>query len=301
MKKITVVLCLALVLNMLFGCTYITPPYTEPEETEPPLSVGNNGYFLYSEIPEFDGHTPYVVVNNNVPYFTESQYTTNSYESYGKLDNLGRCTVVCANIGRDLMPTEERGSIGSVKPSGWQTVKYDSVDGKYLYNRCHLIGYQLTGENANENNLITGTRYMNVQGMLPFEDMVADYVKETGNHVLYKVTPIFLDYELVARGVLMEGYSVEDNGEGICYNVFCYNSQPEIEIDYMTGESRYVGKATSAPESTALYVLNTSSKKFHIPTCSSVAGIKENNKKEFNGSRDELILDGYTPCGSCKP
>ncbi len=300
MKKLTLFLCLAFIVYMLFGCA-VTPPYTEPMETEPPLSVGNNGCFFYSDVPEFDGQTPYIIVNNNIPYFTDSQYTTNSYESYGKLDNLGRCTVVCANIGRDLMPTEERGSIGSVKPSGWQTVKYDCVDGNYLYNRCHLIGYQLTGENANENNLITGTRYMNVQGMLPFEDMVADYVKETGNHVLYKVTPIFLDYELVARGVLMEAYSVEDNGEGICYNVFCYNNQPEIEIDYMTGESRFIGKETSANESSEAYVLNTSSKKFHKPSCSSVGSIKENNKKEFNGSRDELILDGYTPCGSCKP
>ncbi|MBR6681575.1 MAG: DNA/RNA non-specific endonuclease, partial [Clostridia bacterium] len=187
-------------------------------------NTGEVGCFDYSTIPAFDGSTPFCVVNDNNPFFVESQYVTNSYESFSELDNLGRCGVVCANIGKDLMPTEERESIGQVKPSGWQTVKYDCVDGNYLYNRCHLIGFQLTGENANEKNLITGTRYMNVQGMLPFEDMVADYVKETGNHVLYKVTPIFVGKELVARGVLMEARSIEDDGEGICFNVFCYNA-----------------------------------------------------------------------------
>jgi len=290
-----------LVTLSLVSCSVISPSI-EPLETEAPLAVnGDKGYFDYGDVPQFDGKNPYVIINNNVPFFKESQYITHSYESYGKLDNLGRCTTVCANVGKDIMPTDERGSIGSVKPSGWQTVKYDCVDGKYLFNRCHLIGYQLTGENANTQNLITGTRYLNVQGMLPFEDMVADYVKETDNHVLYRVTPIFKGNELVARGVLMEGWSVEDNGEGICYNVFCYNNQPEIEIDYLTGESRYVGKETEAETIKADYVLNTSSKKFHIPSCSSVSSIKESNKKEFNGTREELILDGYSPCGSCKP
>ncbi len=267
-------------------------------------NTGEVGYFDYTTIPAFDGSTPFCVVNDNNPFFVESQYVTNSYENFSELDYLGRCGVVCANIGKDLMPTEERGSIGQVKPSGWQTVKYDCVDGNYLYNRCHLIGFQLTGENANKQNLITGTRYMNVQGMLPFEDMVADYVKETNNHVLYKVTPIFLGKELVARGVLMEARSIEDNGEGICFNVFCYNAQPEIEIDYLTGESRYVGDGnTESTETSASadYVLNTSSKKFHKPSCSSVSTIKESNKKSYNGTRDALILDGYSPCGSCKP
>ncbi len=181
---------------------------------------------------------PYVEVNGNVPYFTEAEMTATSYETYAPLDALGRCGVATSCIGKELMPTEERGSIGQVKPSGWQTVKYDFVDGKYLYNRCHLIGFQLTGENANKSNLITGTRYMNTEGMLPFENMVADYIKETGNHVLYRVTPVFQGNELVARGVLMEAKSVEDNGGGILFCVFVYNNQPGVEIDYLTGESK---------------------------------------------------------------
>jgi len=187
-------------------------------------------------LPEYSGN-PYIVVNDNTPFFTEADKTTASFEQYGELDSLGRCTTAYANVGKDLMPTEKRGSIGSVKPTGWQTAKYDNVDGKYLYNRCHLIGYQLTAENANKKNLITGTRYLNVNGMLPFENMVADYIKETNNHVLYRVTPVFIGDNLVASGVLMEAESVEDNGEGILFNVYCYNVQPGIVIDYATGDS----------------------------------------------------------------
>ena len=163
--------------------------------------------------------------------------TTSSFERYAPLDSLGRCGVAYANIGKDIMPTEERGSIGMVKPSGWHSIRYENVDGKYLYNRCHLIGYQLSAENANTSNLITGTRYLNIQGMLPFENMVADYIRETGNHVLYRVTPIYEGDNLVASGVLMEAYSVEDEGDGICFNVYCYNVQPGIVIDYATGAS----------------------------------------------------------------
>lgn len=206
--------------------------------------------FSLESIPEFSGET-YVTVNGNTPYFQEEDYTTESFESYSELDSLGRCGVAYANIGADLMPTTEREEIGMIKPSGWHTVKYDCVEKKYLYNRCHLIGYQLTGENANEKNLITGTRYMNVQGMLPFENMVAAYIKESGNHVLYRVTPVFKGDNLLAEGVLMEGRSVEDNGEGICYNVFVYNVQPGIEIDYATGESRLIDSAQT------VYILNT--------------------------------------------
>lgn len=189
------------------------------------------------DIPEYSGE-PYVVINGNEPFFTGEDMTSTSYEKYSELDEDGKCGVAEANIGKDLMPTEERKSIGQVKPSGWHTVKYDIVDGKYLYNRCHLIGFQLTGENANKKNLITGTRYLNTEGMLPFENMVADYIKETGNHVLYRVTPIFEGNNLVASGVLMEAKSVEDDGEGICFNVYVYNVQPGIVIDYKTGESR---------------------------------------------------------------
>ena len=203
--------------------------YIENGNSEPTISL--------DDIPAYSGE-PYVVLNNNEPNFTEADLTTESYEYYSDLDVDGKCGVVVASIGEDLMPTEERGSIGRVKPSGWQTVKYDNVDGKYLYNRCHLIGFQLTGENANENNLITGTRYMNVEGMLPFENMVADYVKETGNHVVYRVTPIFEGDNLVASGVQMEAKSVEDDGEGICFHVYVYNVQPGIEIDYATGDSQ---------------------------------------------------------------
>lgn len=209
-------------------------------------SYGNelDGYTLGSMddilamVPEFTDQ-PYVVINNNVPFFTEEEKATQDvFEYYSELDSLGRCGMAIANVCKELMPTGERGNIGQIKPTGWQTAKYDHVDGNYLYNRCHLIGFQLTGENANEKNLITGTRYMNVDGMLPFENMIDDYVDETENHVLYRVTPVFEGEELVARGVLMEAYSVEDEGEGICFNVYVYNNQPDVVIDYATGESR---------------------------------------------------------------
>ena len=262
---------------------------------------------------------PYAEVNGNQPFFSQDELVTESFEQYSPLDSLGRCGVAYANVGLETMPTEDRGSIGQVKPSGWQTVKYDCVDGKYLYNRCHLIGYQLTAENANEKNLITGTRYLNVEGMLPFENMVADYVKETGNHVLYRVTPIFEGDNLVASGVEMEALSVEDNGEGVCFNVYCYNVQPGVVIDYATGDSWLEGAApadsgssTTAPEENPSsdtstveqeesYVLNTSSKKFHRPDCSGAASMSQANRQTYTGSRDELIAQGYSPCGQCDP
>lgn len=181
---------------------------------------------------------PYIEINSNIPFFTEDEKTTEVFEKYSQLDGLGRCGVAYANISIDLMPTEERGEIGSVKPSGWHTVKYnDLIDGNYLFNRCHLIAYCLAGENANERNLITGTRYLNVVGMLPFEIKVAEYVEQTGNHVLYRATPIFEEDNLVASGVQIEAWSVEDNGAGVCFNVYCYNVQPDIIINYNTGES----------------------------------------------------------------
>ncbi len=192
--------------------------------------------FNIEEIPEYKDDL-YVIVNNGKPDFKEEDLTTTSYEKYSPLDSLGRVGVAIANIGKDLMPTEERGSIAGVKPSGWHTVKYDFVDGKYLYNRCHLIGYQLTGENANKDNLMTGTRSFNTKGMLPFENMVHDYIVETGNHVLYRVTPIFEGDDLVAKGVFLEAQSVEDNGEGVLFAVFIYNVEPGVTIDYQTGDS----------------------------------------------------------------
>ena len=277
---------------------------TQPApETAPSIDLGS--------IPAFSGE-PYVAINNNIPDFTDADLTTSSFEEYSSLDSLGRCGVAYACIGTDLMPTEDRGSIGQVKPSGWHTVKYDCVDGKYLYNRCHLIGYQLTAENANENNLITGTRYLNVEGMLPFENMVADYIKETGNHVLYRVTPIFEGNNLVASGVHMEAKSVEDNGEDILFNVYCYNAQPGVGIDYATGESWLdTGSGAESPNSTSqsssvesgevTYILNTNSHKIHDPSCSSVDQMSDSNKEEFTGTRDEVIAMGYEPCGRCNP
>lgn len=260
--------------------------------------------FDISDVPEFSG-VPYVEINGNSPYFTEDEYTTDSFEHYGELDALGRCTEAFACVGRDLMPTEKRESISSVLPSGWNSIQYDCVDGKNLYNRCHLIAFQLTGENANKENLITGTRFMNTEGMLPFENMTADYIKETGNHVMYRVTPIFEDSNLVASGVLMEGYSVEDSGEGICFNVYCYNNQPNITINYATGESSYSGmQDTSDTENNTEqteYVLNTNTKKFHLPYCDNVTEMNDKNREYYYGSRNELISQGYTPCKNCNP
>lgn len=258
-----------------------------------------SGSFDLSTIPAYSGQ-PYVAVNDNVPFFSESDLTDVSFESYGDLDALGRCSVAYASVGTDIMPAEKRGNIGQVKPTGWHTVKYDFVDGKYLYNRCHLIGYQLTGENANEKNLITGTRYLNVEGMLPFENMVADYVKETGNHVLYRVTPIFIGDNLVADGVEMEALSMEDDGEGISFHIFAYNNQPGISINYATGDST-LSESSGTMTDQQEYVMNTSSMKFHLPSCSSVSSIKDENKATYQGPREDLIAEGYEPCGRCNP
>lgn len=254
-----------------------------------------------SSIPEFSG-VPYAVINSNIPFFTEDEYTVNSFETYSELDELGRCGVSMASIGKDLIPTEEREAIGQIKPTGWHTVKYDWVDGKYLYNRCHLIGFQLTGENANERNLITGTRYLNVEGMLPFENMVADYIKETDNHVLMRVTPIFKEDNLVASGVLMEGLSMEDNGEGICFNVYCYNVQPGVIINYASGTSRKDENYTFKKEdykNEGYYILNTSSKKIHRKGCTNIKSIKDKNKETYYGNIDVLLEDNYDTCSEC--
>lgn len=253
-----------------------------------------------NNIPPFD-EDAYVVINDNQPQFSEEELTVYLFEKYSPLDALGRCGVAFACVGTELMPTEERGSIGQVKPSGWQTVKYDEVDGKYLYNRCHLIGFQLTGENANTRNLITGTRYMNVEGMLPFENMIADYVKETQNHVLYRVTPIFDGNDLVARGVQLEAKSIEDKGKGICFNVYVYNNQPGIIINYSNGKSARAGEELPDNDLETEYILNTNSKKFHTTDCSGAKNISPKNKTRFKGDRDELISQGYSPCGTCDP
>ena len=254
--------------------------------------------FDLSTIPEYSGEA-YVAINGNEPNFEEKDLTTESYEFYSKLDHLGRCGETVACLGQDLMPTEDRESISHVKPSGWVQGQYDFVDGKSLYNRCHLIGFQLAGENANEKNLITGTRYMNTIGMLPFENMVADYIKETDNHVMYRVTPIYDGDNLVASGVQMEGYSVEDEGDGIYFNVYVYNVQPGVEIDYATGENQ--AAAMEETGEVQEFVLNISSKKFHLPDCSGLSQTKKENQQEYQGSREILLTQGYEACKSCNP
>ncbi len=323
--------------------------------------------FSLADVEPYSGQ-PYAVVSDNAPYFSERDLTADSFALYSELDESGRCGTAYACVGLDLMPTEERGTIGNVRPTGWHTVKYNGIiDGNYLYNRCHLIGYLLCGENANEKNLITGTRYLNVQGMLPFENTVADYVAETGNHVLYRVTPIFEGDNLLASGVLMEAQSVEDGGKGVSFCVYVYNVQPGITIDYTTGESsiapdaqtpesatpepspeytaptpepssesiaatpepvpeptntppdepaqdsqaKTTQEAQTPPETPAVsqeepprqtaYVLNTNTKKFHYPSCRSVKQMKEKNKQDYTGSRDDIISMGYESCKICCP
>lgn len=302
-KRLITQMSLWLALLLAFtGCAESTvTPQDNTYAIELPATIPSE----LQKIPAYSG-TPYTEVNGNKPYFTEADLTTQSFETYSELDSLGRCGVAYANVGQDLMPTEPRGEIGAVKPTGWHLVKYDNVDGKYLYNRCHLIAYMLAAENANPQNLITGTRYLNVQGMLPFETKVCDYVKNTGNHVLYRVTPIFDGDNLLAEGVLMEAYSVEDAGEGISFCVFAYNVQPGIGIDYATGDNWAEGSETYQSAETqesreTTYVLNINTKKFHYPTCSSVDDMKEKNKQIYTGSREEIINMGYVPCKRCNP
>lgn len=249
-KFLNILLILIVSLSVLSGCSAGENNFFNDLDITAQSASDYANYDL-SNIPDYDGKA-YVELNGNVPEFSESEKTySESFEEYGKLDSLGRCTYAVSCIGKDLMPTEKRGSIGSVKPSGWHISKYDFVDGKYLYNRCHLIGYQLTAENANERNLITGTRYLNVEGMLPFENDVADYIEITNNHVYYKVTPIFEGNNLVANGVQMQAYSVEDNGQGISFNVYCYNVQPGVAIDYATGDNQAVASSSASVTSTS--------------------------------------------------
>ncbi|MBR0145286.1 MAG: DNA/RNA non-specific endonuclease [Eubacterium sp.] len=306
---------------------------TETDEKKPEKS------FDASQVSSYAGQ-PYVTVNGNQPFFDdEEKKRTDSFETYSELDSLGRCGTAYANLGKELMPEEERGQIGQIRPSGWHTVKYsDLIEDRYLYNRCHLIGYALAGEDG-ERNLITGTRYLNVEGMLPFEIRVGDYIRTTGNHVLYRVTPVFEGNDLVASGVEVEAWSVEDAGEGISFHVYCYNVQPGIEIDYMTGESRRLEESTKEdttdeentgrpekdtvdteetglPEDTGeraeertlpteedpaeeTFILNTNTMKIHLPTCDSVKDMKEKNRKEYTGTIRELKEMGYRPCRLC--
>lgn len=262
--------------------------------------TGSSG--TMDSIPEFSGE-PYVEINGNQPDFPDSDKNGTSFETYSPQDSLKRCGAAYANIGEDLMPTEKRGNISHVKPSGWNSVRYQNVEGHSLYNRCHLIGFQLTGENANAENLITGTRYLNTKGMLPFENQVAEYIRETGNHVLYRVTPVFEGENLVASGVQMEALSVEDDGEGICFNIYAYNCQPGIDINYKDGSSCLADDSdtVSQKEQKKSYVVNINTGKFHDSSCSSIADISSENRKTYKATRSAMIDDGYEPCGRCKP
>ncbi len=309
-KHVSSLLALLLAL-LLWGCsTQPAPTVSQSEEavvqtateataeeataTEAAAAEENDSSTITLEnLPAYSG-SPCVELCGNVPTFTEEEFTTTSFECYSELDELGRCGVAFACLGQDLMPTEARESISEIKPTGWHSVQYPGlVDEDYLYNRCHLIAFMLAGENANALNLITGTRYMNTEGMLPFETAVCTYVKETGNHVLYRITPIFEGENLVASGVVMEAYSVEDAGEGIQFYVYCYNVQPGICIDYATGES------WEEDESPATYILNTNTMKFHAPTCSAAESISPANRQTCTTTRQELIAQGYTVCGRC--
>lgn len=316
MKKLkTAILCMLLCLmTTLSGCISI-------EIVTDPAPAGSAGQNVDADSADTDkNHSkeaadlpqsadaagrPYQIVNDNKPGFTKEEITTTSFEQYADLDDLGRCGTAFACVGTDLMPMEKRGNISRVKPTGWHSTRYDFVEGKNLYNRCHLIAYQLSGENANEKNLITGTRYMNVSGMLPFEEQVGDYVRKTGNHVMYRVTPVFLDDHLIADGVQMEALSVEDDGKGVSYNVYVFNIQPGVQIDYATGESEVIeesgpDKASDSAKG-ADFVLNTNTKKFHLPDCGSAQSMQKENKENYTGDRQKLIDDGYEPCGSCHP
>ena len=276
-------------------------------------------------LPVYDGK-PYVEVNGNNPYFTNKDYAAASFETYSELDSLGRCGTAIANIGKDIMPTQPRGGIGMVKPSGWNQAKYEGIvdsNPPYLYNRCHLIGYQLSGENANERNLITGTRYLNTDGMLPFENKVADHIDRYGGHVLYRVTPCFEGDNLLASGVMIEAASTEDKGKTLSFCVYCFNVEPGVDINYSDGSSmlsaavdigetaiaqKEIGKNKAPPQysketktsSSVSYIANRNTKKFHYAGCGSVSDMKEKNKVPYN-TREEAVNDGYVPCKRCNP
>lgn len=313
MKNRIIVIYLLLALSCLCtGCVEINVSnpsdiVTEKDETNTETFVpeGINSENWFESIPAYRG-TPYIEVNNDIPFFTaEDKKKNDAFEIYSDLDELGRCHVAYANICEEIMPVEDReASLNSVTPTGWHQNQYN---GKWLYNRCHLIGYQLAGENANEKNLITGTRSFNVEGMLPFENTVADYIDDNpSNHVLYRVTPVYKENDLVAYGVLMEAWSVEDNGYGCQFCVFVYNVQQGIEIDYATGENCEATEEISKVDSVQTkkgntYILNTNSKKFHTQDCSSGKRIGDKNKDNYTGNRDDLISQGYTPAECCNP
>ncbi len=327
------------------GTNVVVDPTEDPTPTEPdvnPVSPGNNTGTVVDpntsqggdssptehpkapeltwlnefQIPEYAGK-PYVTINDNIPFFDLDTLVPESYEVYYDLDELGRCTLADAVVGRDLMPTTKRGDIGSVKPTGWHSDKYSFVDGESLYNRCHLIAHYLTAENANPYNLVTGTRYMNDDGMNAVENMVGDFIKDTNYHVRYRVTVVWTDDNLICDGLLVEAYSIEDEGEGVCLCFYTYNVQPGVVIDYKTGDNYAMegwDPKKDAPEKTpeyekylteedivGTYICNTKKNKFHLPECEGATGMSEKNKMEYTGSRNELVKQGYVPCSECNP
>ena len=290
-----------LVLSSLTGCTNLqTADTTTPQQTYTQTTADK---IDFSTIPNYTGE-PVFVYNNNQPLFTTDEITTDAYEQYSDLDSLGRVQTATACLGTETLPTEDREDISSVTPTGWKNKEYDTIDGGYIYNRCHMIGFQLSGENDNPENLFTGTRYLNIEGMLSYENQTKDYITETDNHVMYRVTPNFQGNELVCRGVLMEAYSVEDNGTGLSFCIYAYNVQPGITIDYTTGDN-YLTQTTNTSDTNdttnTTYILNTNSKTIHIPDCTAISKMSDKNKQEYTGSYDELIQKGYHPCGICNP
>ncbi|MBQ8689534.1 MAG: DNA/RNA non-specific endonuclease [Clostridia bacterium] len=275
----------------------------EPEQPEAPDSTTDS--FDISLVPVWDGKSAFVSINGNNPYFKTDEIVSSSYEFYSALDSLGRCGYAMACLGKDLMPpaNDTRGDISEVYPSGWYQRSYDKsiVPGGYIYNRCHLIGWQLTDEDANAQNLITGTQFFNIEGMLPFENMIADYIKEYNNHVMYRVTPVFEGDNLLCTGALIEGYSVEDNGAGIKFCVFCYNVQPDVAIDYSNGANSLIGEEDGESGDPVEYVLNTNSMKIHLPDCKWVSQMSEENKAHSTKTVEELMAEGYKPCATCNP
>ncbi len=335
-RLISVLAAIALILATLScttGCT--EPQCTEPQDSAPggtlvttdaserfaPDAKSSASSTSPDGLPAYEG-IPYAELHDGVPSFSLADAERGPFQEYAELDHLGRCGAAYALVSVETMPEGERGSIGHVLPTGFEQKRYDIVEGGSLYNRCHLMAFQLTGQNDNIQNLITGTRYMNATGMKPFEDNIASYVKRTGGSVLYRVTPLFLGNELVARGVQMEAFSIEDDGDAIRFNVYCHNVQPGIGIDYATGASWLTDEQThSAPAASeeaaaesdaaasdeattsplATYILNTNTKRFHLPDCSSAASIKEKNRQQCEDSREHLISLGYAPCGACHP
>ena len=323
MKKLNILFPVLLLLAVLLGC----PETAEAgiEEAIPRSSI------TFEELPEYIGED-FAILHDNIPEFTLWQLKTEAFVSFSPLDALGRTGPGFACLGKETLPQESRGSIGSIQPSGWQTVRYDDlIADKYLYNRCHVIAFALCGDNATPENLFTGTRYLNITLMTQLENSISQYIQGTGNHVLYRVTPIYQGQNLVASGVQMEGYSIEDHGQTICFNVFVYNIQPGVLIDYKTGESRrdpeYVVPTPSPAESHApaeeetetllfstedveaeapartsiTYVLNTNTMRFHFPYCSSVNSMSERNRQDFTGTREEALALGYQSCRLCNP